>query len=49
VDLHDFINDVPVLINGALEIAFLTMDGDHHLVEAPYVMPRGAFRFRRRA
>jgi len=43
VDLHDFIKDVSVLINGAPEIAFLTVDGDHDLVEMPYVMARGRF------
>jgi len=41
VDLHDFIEDVSVLINGAPEIAFLTVGGDHYVVEAPYVMALG--------
>jgi hypothetical protein len=38
MDLHDFVEDVSVLIDGAPEIAFLTVDGDLDLIEMPYVM-----------
>jgi hypothetical protein len=43
VGLHDFVEDVSLLIDGAPEIAFLAIDGDHDLVEAPYVMARRRF------
>jgi hypothetical protein len=35
VDLHDFVDNIPVLIDGAPEIASFTIDGDHDLVETP--------------
>src|SRR5471032_3081550 len=43
MNLHDFIEYVSFLIDSAPQIAFLTLDGDHDLVEMPYVMPRGSF------
>ena len=38
VDLHDFVEHVSVLINGAPEIALLAMDGDDDFVEMPNVV-----------
>ena len=37
VDLHDFVEHVSLLINGAPEIALLPIDGDDDLVEMPDV------------
>ena len=41
VDLHDFIEDISLLIDSAPEIAFLAIDGDHDLVEMPDIMAAG--------
>ena len=38
VDLHDFVEDVSFLIEGAPQIAFLAIDGDDDLVEMPNVV-----------
>ena len=38
MDLHDFVEDVSVLIDGAPEITSLAIDGDYDLIEMPYVM-----------
>jgi hypothetical protein len=37
VDLHDFVEDVSLLIDSPPEIALLAIDGDDDLVEMPYV------------
>ena len=45
VNLHDFVEDITVLIDGAPEITSLAIDGDYDLIEMPYVVMRGRFSF----
>jgi hypothetical protein len=49
--LHNFVEDISLLIDSAPEIAFLAIDGDDDLVEmqdimawAPYAFPNGVGR-----
>jgi len=39
--LHDFIEDISLLIDSAPEITSLAIDGDHDLVEIPDIMAAG--------
>ena len=41
MDLHDFIEDISLLIDSAPKIASLAIDGDHNLVEMPDIMAAG--------
>jgi hypothetical protein len=38
MDLHDFVEDVSFLIDGAPEITSLAIDGDYDLVEIPDII-----------
>ena len=41
VDLHDLVEDIAVLIDGAPEMALLSIDRDDELVETPNIISTG--------
>ena|ERR1700726_4643464 len=46
VDLHDFVEHIPVLIDGAPKIALLATDGHDDLIAMPDVITRIRFAFK---